>query len=67
VKLNDTYNLYLAYHEGHGGFKRRTYNKKGWLKSVASKVARRANNYSTQLQKCEKRLRSSGGFSLWPF
>ena len=37
IKKTDTYNLYLAYHEGHGGFKRRTYRNKQWLKNVARK------------------------------
>jgi hypothetical protein len=26
IKPNDAYHLYLAYHEGHGGFNRRTFN-----------------------------------------
>jgi hypothetical protein len=66
VRLNDTYSLYLAYHEGHGGFSRRTYKNKGWLKKVASKVARRADSYNRQLAGCEKRMKK-GGFRLWPF
>ncbi|MGH1440670.1 MAG: transglycosylase SLT domain-containing protein [Cellvibrionaceae bacterium] len=65
VRLDDTYRLYLAYHEGHGGFKRKTYQSKAWLKTVANKVAHRATNYKKQLQGCEKKL--SKGFSLWPF
>ena len=28
ISKQDTYNLYLAYHEGHGGFNRKTYLKK---------------------------------------
>lgn len=59
----DSYRLYLAYHEGHGGFKRGTFNKKPWLIKVAKKVVRRANRYSRQLKKCEKRLNRS----WWPF
>ena len=59
---NDTYSLYLAYHEGHGGFSRKTYKSKAWLLDVASKVSRQANNYSVQLKKCEKRLNSSWWF-----
>lgn len=57
---NDAYHLYLAYHEGHGGFNRRTFNKKGWLKGVAKKVSSRAQTYQRQLQSCEKRLQRSG-------
>jgi hypothetical protein len=56
VALNDTYHLYLAYHEGNGGFGRRTYEKKPWLKAVARKVDRRAKHYARQYQGCWKRL-----------
>ncbi len=52
----DTYNQYLAYHEGHGGFKRKTYKKKAWLMKVARKVESRAKNYHAQLKKCEDSL-----------
>ena len=60
VKLSDTYNLYMAYHEGHGGYERGTYRSKQWLKQVARKVASRAQTYKKQLQGCEKRMRRSG-------
>lgn len=66
VSLYNTRNLYLAYHEGHGGYARGTYRKKGWLVNVADKVDRRAAIYKKQLQSCEKRL-NRRGFSLWPF
>ncbi|WP_101760477.1 transglycosylase SLT domain-containing protein [Oceanicoccus sp. KOV_DT_Chl] len=56
IKPDDTYHLYLAYHEGHGGFNRRTYNKKPWLKGVAKKVSARAARYQSQLNSCEKEL-----------
>ena len=38
----DAYGQYLAYHEGRGGYERKTYQGKPWLKNVASKVKRRA-------------------------
>jgi hypothetical protein len=28
IALNDSYHLYLAYHEGHGGFNRRSFKGK---------------------------------------
>ena len=40
IAKDDTYNQYLAYHEGQGGFRRKTYLKKGWLMKVARKVQR---------------------------
>ena len=61
----DAYNQYLAYHEGHGGYKRKTFLKKKWLMEVANKVDGYSQNYATQLQSCEDEL--GGGFWLWPF
>ncbi len=52
----DTYAQYLAYHEGRGGYSRKTYNKKPWLIGVAKKVARRAVTYNNQLKTCQSRL-----------
>lgn len=60
IALNDPYNLYLAYHEGHGGFSRRTYSNKRWLTSVAKKVSSRAATYKRQLAGCQERLESNG-------
>ena len=62
ISLNDPYHLYLAYHEGHGGFKRRTFNSKSWLTGVAKKVSARAATYKKQLTGCEKRLDSGWWF-----
>ena len=56
----DAYNQYLAYHEGHGGWKRKSYKKKPWLMKVARKVDARAKNYHTQLQRCEDELDKGG-------
>jgi hypothetical protein len=56
ISKSDAYSQYLAYHEGHGGFKRKTYKNKKWLTRVASKVAARAKRYSGQLQQCEDSL-----------
>ncbi len=52
----DTYNQYLAYHEGRGGFKRKTYKNKAWLLPVARKVEGRAASYGAQLRSCKKSL-----------
>ena len=65
IAKNDTYRLYLAYHEGHGGFNRGTYRKKGWLIRVAEKVRDRASRYRSQLLQCEDELKRSGGFFNW--
>lgn len=62
IGLWDTKNLYLAYHEGHGGFNRGSYKKKGWLNGVAKKVADQGWRYKKQLDGCEDDLKSSGWF-----
>ena len=58
----DAYNQYLAYHEGHGGFKRKSYKKKTWLVKVAKKVDVRAKDYRAQLKQCESSLDKGGWF-----
>ena len=62
IKSNDTYHLYLAYHEGHGGFNRRTFRNKTWLKNVSKKVSARAQKYRRQLNSCESSLKRRSKF-----
>lgn len=62
ISRSDAYNQYLAYHEGHGGFQRKTYNGKPWLLKVARKVDDRARAYRAQLQKCEDELDDGSWF-----
>lgn len=52
----DPYNQYLAYHEGQSGWRRKTYNNKGWLKNVARGVDHRAREWGAQLRRCEDDL-----------
>ncbi|MEL7116569.1 MAG: transglycosylase SLT domain-containing protein [Pseudomonadota bacterium] len=52
IALTDTRNQYLAYHEGHTGFARKSYNRKAWLLSVATRVAERGQMYERQLSRC---------------
>jgi len=56
IARNDAYNLYLAYHEGNGGWARGSYNNKGWLMDVARNVQNTANVYQNQYQSCEREL-----------
>lgn len=55
IKLNNTYALYLAYHEGHGGFSRGSFRKKAWLQKVAKKVESRARRYQEQIHHCRRK------------
>ena len=48
--------LYLAYHEGRGGYKKGSYRNKPWLLGVADKVQRQSVLYNSQYQKCKKKL-----------
>jgi len=54
ISLGDVYNQYLAYHEGHSGFKSRTYQRKPWLQRYARKVDRYARTYGQQLSRCRR-------------
>lgn len=55
IALTDARNLYLAYHEGHAGFRNRSYRAKPWLIQVADRVARRADMHEQQLRACGRR------------
>jgi len=52
ISLHDARNQYLAYHEGHTGFSRQSYNSKAWLVGVAGKVGSRAKLYERQIAGC---------------
>ncbi len=65
IARNDTYNLYLAYHEGQGGHSRGTHHGKQWLLKVARKVQNRADSYRVQLNVCEEKLQDDGWFFGW--
>ena len=54
----DPYNQYLAYHEGQGGWKRKSYRRKNWLKETARGVEYRAEEWGQQLRVCEDGLDS---------
>lgn len=59
INPNDAYSLYLAYHEGQGGFARGTYKNKQWLLNVARKVDGMAQAYKGQLTGCRAELEDS--------
>lgn len=52
IPRDNAYELYLAYHEGVGGYQRKTYLQKKWLIQVAHKVSTRARIYEAQLSRC---------------
>ena len=52
VARNDTYNLYLNYYAGHGGYARGTWKNNKWMKGAAQRTASMANRYQQQMQGC---------------
>ena len=56
ISKKDTFNQYLAYHEGWNGFRKKTYKKKPGLLKTASKVEKQAQAYNKQLSKCMSKL-----------
>lgn len=58
----DAKNLYLAYHEGHGGYQRKSYLQKEGLVQIANKVAKRAKLFQSQLSKCQGDLENKSWF-----
>ena len=53
ISKGDAKNLYLAYHEGNGGYQRKSYVNKDGLKRIADKVAYRARLFQSQLNACK--------------
>ena len=53
----NAYEIYLAYHEGLGGYARRSYRKKPWLIKVARKVEARSNKFAAELRACQSKIK----------
>lgn len=62
----DTKNLYLAYHEGRGGYSRGSYKKNPEIIRIAERVARTAGDYGAQLKKCSERFKCHKWWQVWP-
>ena len=56
ISKKDTYKIYLAYHEGINGFRKKTYKKKPKLLKTANRVEKQAQTYNNQLSKCMSKL-----------
>jgi hypothetical protein len=57
ISKSDAYRQYLAYHEGHGGYKKKSYKNQNWLIDVANKVKLRSDKYRSQLNECEHKFK----------
>lgn len=62
IPRTDAYLLYLAYHEGVGGYLNKSYLKKPWLIQVARKVKAKSELYSMQLNRCQGSIGSKSWF-----
>ena len=67
ISKQDAFRLYLAYHEGHGGYRKHSYRSKDWLIDVARKVDRHTQQYNSQLRGCAEKLEPRGRswFDWW--
>ena len=63
----DPKRMYLAYHEGHGGYLRGSYKSKPQVVRIADAVDRQAREYGAQLRQCEHRFRCRHWYQIWPF
>ena len=56
IPRDNAYELYLSYHEGVGGYMRKTYLAKPWLIQVARKVKARSQLFQAELNHCRYSL-----------
>ena len=67
ISRSDARNLYLAYHEGRGGYRSGTWKRKPGVQRTAARVAETAAAYRAQLASCERRFRCDSWYQVWPF
>lgn len=65
ISKADAYRLYLAYHEGTGGYASGSYKRKQWLIDVSRGVQRRAWTFQMQLKACESSLPQKHWWNFW--
>ena len=56
IAPSDARSLYLAYHEGNGGYQRGTYREKRWLLDAAANVQANSERFASQLSSCQREL-----------
>ena len=52
IPIDSARKQYLAYHDGHTGYRRGSYRRKPWLVRISKEVAARAVMYGEQLDTC---------------
>lgn len=58
--------LYLAYHEGHAGYRRGSYKSKPQLLRIAERIDHTAREYGAQLEDCEERFQCRKWYEIGP-
>lgn len=56
LAMTDAYRQYLAYHEGHTGYRRGDWQGKTWLQGAAGQVEAQSRRYEAQLAGCRSRV-----------
>lgn len=67
ISKNNPRHLYLAYHQGHTGYRRGHWRENPRLLRAASRVERTAQTYSAQLEQCESRYQCRRFWEFGPF
>jgi hypothetical protein len=62
----DPKRMYLAYHEGRGGYSRGSYKRKPDIVRIADRVDQQAKEYGAQLRQCEDRFKCRHWYQVWP-
>jgi len=65
ISKTNAFRQYLAYHEGHGGYNKKTYENKAWLINVANNVEKKSNAYKSQLSQCRTKLDKNRVWTLF--
>lgn len=65
IARDDAFHLYLSYHEGQGGYERKTYAGKTWLLAAAHAVGDRTKRYQSQLKSCIDELEKASSGWFW--
>jgi len=63
----DPKHLYLAYHQGHTGYRRGTWRGRPEIIRIAERVERWAREYGAQLRRCEEQFKCRKFYQIWPF
>jgi hypothetical protein len=66
ISYRDAKHLYIAYHEGIGGYRSGAWRHKRDLMRVAAGVDYQARIYGAQLKHCEEEFKCDGFFDFWP-